>query len=76
MPKDKTIAVIGGGLAGLAAARWLGLQGMAVKLYEANGKLGGCCATTRVEGYTFNDGEINPGQIYFLYFKNKRGRRD
>lgn len=58
MPKDKTVAVIGGGLAGLAAARLLGLRGMSVKLYEANGKLGGCCATTHVGGYTFNDGAL------------------
>jgi phytoene desaturase len=50
MPKNKTVAVIGGGLAGLAAARLLCLKGMAVKLYENNGKLGGCCATTRVGG--------------------------
>lgn len=58
MPKNKTVAVIGGGLAGLAAARLLCLMGMTVKLYEANGKLGGCCATTRVGGYTFNDGAL------------------
>ena len=41
MPKNKTVAVIGGGLAGLAAARLLCLRGMTVKLYETNGKLGG-----------------------------------
>lgn len=58
MSKNKTVAVIGGGLAGLAAARLLGLKGIAVKLYEANGKVGGCCATTRVGGYTFNDGAL------------------
>jgi phytoene dehydrogenase-like protein len=58
MPNNKTIAVIGGGLAGLAAARLLCLNGMSVKLYEANGKLGGCCATTRIGGYTFNDGAL------------------
>ena len=58
MPTNKTVAVIGGGPAGLAAARLLCLKGMAVKLYEANGKLGGCCATTRVGGYTFNDGAL------------------
>ena len=58
MAKIKTVAVIGGGLAGLAAARRLCLGGMTVKLYEANAKLGGCCATTRVGGYTFNDGAL------------------
>jgi phytoene desaturase len=58
MPKNKTVAVIGGGLAGLAAARLLCLRGVTVKLYETNAKLGGCCATTRVGGYTFNDGAL------------------
>lgn len=70
MPKNKTVAVIGGGLAGLAAARLLCLRGMTVKLYEANGKLGGCCATTRVEGYTFNDGALFlalPGMLDQLF---------
>lgn len=70
MSKIKTVAVIGGGLAGLAAARLLGLNGMTVKLYEANGKLGGCCATTRIEGYTFNDGALFlalPGMLDQLF---------
>jgi phytoene dehydrogenase-like protein len=68
--KNKTVAIIGGGLTGLAAARLLGLSGMTVKLYEANGKLGGCCATTRVEGYTFNDGALFlalPGMLDQLF---------
>src|SRR6266567_1259390 len=68
MPKNKTVAVIGGGLAGLAAARLL--RGMTVKLYETNGKLGGCCATTRVGGYTFNDGALFlalPGMLDQLF---------
>src|SRR5512140_3039058 len=70
MPTRKTVAVIGGGLAGLAAARLLCLNGMAVKLYEANGKLGGCCATTRIGGYTFNDGALflaMPGMLDHLF---------
>lgn len=70
MPKNKTVAVIGGGLAGLAAARLLCLRGMAVRLYETNGKLGGCCATTRVGGYTFNDGALFlalPGMLDQLF---------
>lgn len=70
MPKNKTVAVIGGGLAGLAAARLLCLRGMTVKLYETNGKLGGCCATTRVGGYTFNDGALFlalPGMLDQLF---------
>jgi phytoene desaturase len=70
MSKNKTVAVIGGGLAGLAAARLLCIRGMAVKLYEINGKLGGCCATTRVGGYTFNDGALFlalPGMLDQLF---------
>jgi phytoene desaturase len=58
MLTNKTIAVIGGGVAGLAAARRLCLEGATVKLFEANDKLGGCCATTRLDGYTFNDGAL------------------
>ena len=58
MPKIKTVAVIGGGLAGLAAARLLCLEGVKVTLYERNDKAGGCCATTRIGGYTFNDGAL------------------
>lgn len=78
MPKNKTVAVIGGGLAGLAAARLLCLKGMAVKLYETNGKLGGCCATTRVGGYTFNDGALFlalPGILDQLFHRLELDRR-
>lgn len=70
MPGKKTVAVIGGGLAGLAAARMLCLKGVAVKLYETNGKLGGCCATTCVGGFTFNDGALFlafPGMLDQLF---------
>lgn len=70
MQKNKTVAVIGGGLAGLAAARLLCLRGVTVKLYESNDKLGGCCATTRVGGYTFNDGAMFialPGMLDLLF---------
>ncbi len=72
MVKNKTVAVIGGGLAGLAAARLLCLKGASVKLYEANGRLGGCCATTRIEGYTFNDGALFlafPGMLDQLFHR-------
>lgn len=58
MQRIRSVAVIGGGMAGLSAARLLCLKGIAVKLYETNDKLGGCCATTRLDGYTFNDGAL------------------
>ncbi|MGZ5584872.1 MAG: phytoene desaturase family protein, partial [Usitatibacter sp.] len=64
------VAVIGGGLAGLAAARLLCGRGVEVHLYEANGKPGGCCATTRVDGYAFNDGALFlalPGMLDRLF---------
>ncbi len=54
----KTVGIIGGGLSGLAAGVSLSRQGFRVKLFEANEKLGGCCATTQLQGYTFNDGAV------------------
>ncbi len=54
----KTVAIIGGGLSGLAAGVALSRQGFRVRLFEANEKLGGCCANTRLQGYTFNDGAL------------------
>lgn len=70
--------MIGGGMAGLAAARLLCLKGMAVKLYETNDKLGGCCAVTRVAGYTFNDGALFlafPGMLDQLFHRMELDRR-
>jgi phytoene desaturase len=52
----KRIVVIGGGVSGLAAGCLLTRRGMDVTLFEANEKPGGCCATTRVDGFTFHDG--------------------
>lgn len=45
-------------MSGLAAAKWLCARGVAVRVFEANGKVGGCCATTSIRGYTFNDGAV------------------
>ena len=78
MPKSRTVAVIGGGVAGLAAARRLCLRGVTVKLYDTNGKLGGCCATTRVGGYTLNDGALFlalPGMLDHLFRRLELDRR-
>jgi phytoene desaturase len=52
------VAIIGAGLSGLAAGCLLARNGVAVRLFEANGKVGGCCATTTLEGFTFNDGAV------------------
>lgn len=58
MASIKTVGIIGGGVAGLAAGGLLARMGIKVKLFEANGKIGGCCSTTNIGGYTFNDGAL------------------
>lgn len=58
MSDHKSVAIIGAGMSGLSAAKSLCSRGVSVDLFEANEKVGGCCATTHIEGYTFNDGAI------------------
>ena len=53
---DNQVVVIGAGVAGLAAAAWLSRQGIGVQVLEAASKIGGCCGTTDLGGYHFNDG--------------------
>ncbi len=70
MAGNKTVAIIGGGMSGLTAAKLLCARGVEVRLFEANGKVGGCCATTRLGDYTFNDGAIYlamPGMLDHLF---------
>jgi phytoene desaturase len=52
------VVIIGAGLAGLSAGCLLSGHGIDVAILEANGKPGGCCATTDCAGYTFNDGAV------------------
>ncbi len=59
--KIRTIGIIGGGVSGLSAGGLLSRHGLRVKLFEANDKLGGLCATTKIKGYTFNDGAVYLG---------------
>lgn len=54
----ETVGVIGAGVAGLAAAGVLARQGFKVEVFEANDKIGGCCSTTEIGGFTFNDGAL------------------
>jgi hypothetical protein len=49
-------AVIGGGVAGLAAARVLCEEGWAVDLFERDEHPGGFCSTLAIDGFTFDLG--------------------
>lgn len=53
---DRPIAVIGGGLGGLAAACTLAARGYAVAVYEANPWLGGKAAVLEEAGFRFDMG--------------------
>jgi phytoene desaturase len=54
--RDNKVIVIGAGVAGLTAGSYLARNGFQVTVLEANPKIGGCCGTTEIDGYTFNDG--------------------
>ena len=60
MPKpvhhDSTVAVVGGGIAGLTAAALLARQGRQVMLLEAHHQTGGCAGTFRRGPWTFDVG--------------------
>ncbi|MFC5741778.1 phytoene desaturase family protein [Dyella tabacisoli] len=56
--KANHVAIIGGGVSGLAAGIHLARKGIRASLFEANDRLGGCCSTTEVDGYTFNNGAM------------------
>jgi phytoene desaturase len=60
------VVIIGGGVAGLTAANLLARNGFTVEIFEASSKLGGCCATTSLDGYTFNDGAVYLAVINIL----------
>ncbi len=52
------VVIIGGGVAGLTAANLLARNGLTVRVFEARNRSGGSCATTTLNGYTFNDGAV------------------
>lgn len=52
------IVIIGAGLSGLAAGCLLARRGADVTILEANDTIGGCCATTTIDGFTFHDGAV------------------
>ena len=66
MKHIKKVIIIGGGVSGLAAGGLLARRGLNVKLLEANNKLGGCCGSTEIDGYSFNDGAIFLGMPSLL----------
>ncbi|MEU4333791.1 FAD-dependent oxidoreductase [Micromonospora lupini] len=56
MLAETDVVVVGGGLAGLAAARRLHRAGVPWRLLEAGGRLGGRVATDVVDGYLIDSG--------------------
>lgn len=52
------VVVIGAGLSGLSSALALVRAGREVIVLEAGDQPGGCCSTTQVDGYTFNNGAV------------------
>jgi len=64
------VAIVGGGLAGLVAARRLAAGGHAVTVYEARESVGGRVHTVREDGFTMDAGF----QVYFTAYP--AGRRE
>jgi phytoene desaturase len=58
------VVIIGAGVAGLTAGAYLARHGFHVRVLEASSKVGGCCGTTSINGYTFTD-----GAQYLIYSK-------
>ncbi|MEV4810730.1 FAD-dependent oxidoreductase [Micromonospora avicenniae] len=56
MLAETDVVIVGGGLAGLAAARRLHRAGVPWRLLEAGGRLGGRIATDEVDGYLLDRG--------------------
>ncbi len=50
------VVIVGGGVAGLAAAVWCGRAGLRVAVLERAGRLGGRATTDRQAGHAFNQG--------------------
>ncbi|HVF10735.1 MAG TPA: phytoene desaturase family protein [Abditibacteriaceae bacterium] len=53
---SKRVAIIGGGIGGLATACLLGKKGYKVQLFEKNEQLGGVCNSFQADGFTFDMG--------------------
>jgi len=55
---ESTAVVVGAGLAGLGAALFLARAGWQVTVLEASDGIGGCCSTSCIDGFTFNNGAV------------------
>ena len=55
-PTSAEVVIVGGGMAGLAAATYLARAGKSVMLFEKAASLGGRAATSNHDGYLFNRG--------------------
>ena len=53
---DYDLAIIGSGIAGLAAARVATAKGLSVKIFDKGRRIGGRAATRRANGFTFTHG--------------------
>lgn len=69
MERQGSAVVVGGGVAGLEAARRIALAGCRVTLVEASGRLGGCVHTHEVAGI-----RLDAGAEAFATAASSRGR--
>ncbi|HSB88956.1 MAG TPA: NAD(P)/FAD-dependent oxidoreductase [Anaerolineales bacterium] len=70
MTDGPTVAVIGGGVAGLTAGSYLARHGWSVKVFEAAPTPGGSSGDARADGFTFNDGAqylLLPTMLDFVF---------
>ena len=51
---ERSVAVVGGGAAGISAAFWLQRAGRRVRVYEAGERVGGRCVSVRRDGFVFD----------------------
>ena len=56
MARPKLIAIVGGGISGLAAAFELSSRSIPFVLFEGSNRLGGVIRTDFVDGYTLDGG--------------------
>ena len=56
MSRDSGVVILGGGLAGLAAAQALERRGIGATVYERGAAPGGMASSDRLEGFTFDHG--------------------